>query len=52
VLRARDTFGAEVTLRDLFQTQTVAKLAAKIEQRIVERLELMSEEEATRLLAS
>ena len=52
VLRARDTFGAEVTLRDLFQAQTVAKLAAKIEQRIVERLELMSEEEATRLLAS
>jgi hypothetical protein len=41
-----------MTLRDLFQAQTVAKLAAKIEQRIVERLELMSEEEATRLLAS
>jgi amino acid adenylation domain-containing protein len=52
VLRARDTFGAELTLRDLFQAQTVAKLAAKIEQRLVERLEQMSEEEASRLLAS
>lgn len=51
VLRARDTFGAELTLRDLFQAQTVAKLAAKIEQRLVERLEQMSEEEASRLLA-
>lgn len=51
VLRARDTFGADVTLRDLFQAQTVAKLAAKIEQRIVERLEQMSDEEATTLLA-
>ena len=51
VLRARDAFGAELTLRDLFRAQTVAKLAVKIEQRIVERLEQMSEEEATRLLA-
>jgi amino acid adenylation domain-containing protein len=52
VLRARDAFGAELTLRDLFQAQTVAKLAAKIEQRLVERLEQMSDEEASRLLAS
>jgi amino acid adenylation domain-containing protein len=51
VLRARDTFGAELTLRDLFQAQTVAKLAAKIEQRLVERLEQMSDDEASRLLA-
>jgi len=51
VLRARDTFGAEVTLRDLFQAQTVAKLAAKIEQRIVERVDGMSEEEVSQLLA-
>ena len=51
VLRARDTFGAELTLRDLFQAQTVAKLAAKIEQRLVERLEQMSEEQVSQLLA-
>jgi amino acid adenylation domain-containing protein len=52
VLRARDAFGAELTLRDLFQAQTIAKLAARIQQRLVERLEQMSDEEASRLLAS
>jgi len=51
VLRARDTFGADLTLRDLFQAQTVAKLAATIERRLVERLEQISDEEATTLLA-
>ena len=50
VLRARDTFGAELTLRDLFQAQTIAKLAAKIEQRLIEQLEQMSDEEASLLL--
>jgi amino acid adenylation domain-containing protein len=50
VLRARDTFGVDLTLRDLFQAQTIAKLAAKVEQRLVEHLEQMSDEEASRLL--
>jgi acyl carrier protein len=52
VLRARDAFGSELTLRDLFQAQTVARLAATIEKRIVARLTAMSDEEAGRLLAS
>jgi len=52
VMKARDAFGAELTLRDLFQAQTVRKLAAKIEQRIVERLEQMTEAEAARLLSA
>ncbi len=51
VLRAREAFAIELTLRDLFQAQTVAKLAARIEERILERLEQMSDEEARQLLA-
>ncbi len=36
LIKARETFGAALTLRDLFQSQTVANLAARIEQRILE----------------
>ena len=42
----------ELTLRDLFQTQTVAKLAATIEQRILAHMEPMGIEEAGQLVAS
>jgi amino acid adenylation domain-containing protein len=52
VLRAQDAFGIELTLRDLFQTQTVAKLAATIEQRILAHMEPMGIEEAGQLVAS
>jgi hypothetical protein len=41
----------ELTLRHLFETQTVAKLAAEIERQIIAKLESMPEEEAARLLA-
>jgi amino acid adenylation domain-containing protein len=52
VMKARDAFGTELTLRDLFQAQTVRKLAAKIEQRMVERIEQMTEAEAAQLLSA
>jgi acyl carrier protein len=51
VLRARDAFGVELTLRDLFKAQSVSKLAATIERRLIESIEQMSDEEAGALLA-
>lgn len=52
VLRAQDAFGIELNLRDLFQTQTVAKLAAVIEHRIMAHVERAGAEEARQSLAS
>lgn len=51
VLRAREAFEVELTLRHLFEAQTIANLAALIERLIIEKLEAMSEEEAQRQAA-
>jgi acyl-coenzyme A synthetase/AMP-(fatty) acid ligase/acyl carrier protein len=51
VLRAQDAFGVELSLRDLFQTQSVAKLSAIIEQRILAPMGLAGIEEASELSA-
>jgi acyl carrier protein len=50
VLRARERFGVELTLRDLFQAQTVAKLSAEIERLVIAELDSMPEERVVELL--
>jgi acyl carrier protein len=50
ILRIRERFGVELTLRNLFESQTLTKLAAKVENLWVAKLESMSDEEATQML--
>jgi amino acid adenylation domain-containing protein len=52
VIRARDAFGVELTLWHLFEAQTVANLAETIETLLLAKLEIMSDEEAQRLLGT
>jgi acyl carrier protein len=49
VIRARKAFGVKISLRDLFATGTVAKLAVLVEERLVEELSNMSDEEIARV---
>jgi amino acid adenylation domain-containing protein len=51
ILRIRERFGVDLTLRHLFEAQTLAKLALKVENLWIAKIESMSEEEATRMLA-
>lgn len=46
VIRARKAFGVKVTLNDLFEAGTVARLAAHIEAMILEEIASLSDEEA------
>jgi amino acid adenylation domain-containing protein len=52
VLRARESFGVMLTLRDFFEAATVTRLAVRIEALILEQISAMSEEEAHRLADS
>ena len=52
VMRARDDFDVDLTLRHLFQAPTVAKLAAVIEQLAYEKVAAMSVAEAEQKAAS
>jgi amino acid adenylation domain-containing protein len=51
IAQIAETFGVELPLRSLFEAPTIRLLASEIEQRIIARLESMSEEEVLRLLA-
>ncbi len=51
VIRARQRFGVELTLRSLFESPTVGQLAMHIEKLLIARLESMSEDEAAELLS-
>ena len=50
ILRIRERFGVELTLRHLFEAQTLVKLALKVESVWVAEIESMSEDEAARML--
>jgi len=49
VMRVRETFEVPLTLRDLFDAATVAELAARVEEMILEEVNAMSEDEAAKM---
>jgi amino acid adenylation domain-containing protein len=51
IVRIRDRFGVELSLRNLFDNPTVEGIAQTVERMLVELLETMSEEEAEKRLA-
>jgi amino acid adenylation domain-containing protein len=50
IAKVRDIFDVELNLRNVFECPTVAKLAAKIESSLMDRLEAMSEDEVHQAL--
>jgi amino acid adenylation domain-containing protein len=50
IMRIVDAFGVDMPLRTIFEAPTVRLLSAEIEQRILAKLEAMSDEEVLRLL--
>jgi amino acid adenylation domain-containing protein len=51
ILRVKERFAVDLSLRDLFEARTVADLAAEIERRNLSQLESMTEEETGRLFS-
>lgn len=49
--RVYEYFGVQLAPRHLFQAKTVARLAAEVDRLLVERLESLSDEEVSRLIA-
>jgi amino acid adenylation domain-containing protein len=50
--RIYEHFGVQLTPRDLFESKTVARLASEVDRHLTKRLESLTDEEITRLLAS
>ena len=50
IAQITETFGVDLPLRSLFEAPTIRLLAAEVEQRIIAKLESMSEDEVLRLL--
>jgi aryl carrier-like protein len=46
VMRLRKTFGVDLTLRQLFETPTIERLALLVETKLIDLVESMSDEEA------
>jgi amino acid adenylation domain-containing protein len=51
VMRLRDTFGVDVTLRQLFEAPTVERLAIRVETMLIDDVDSMTDEEARTHLA-
>jgi len=49
--RIYERFGAQLTPRHLFEAKTVGRLAAEVDRQLIERLEALSDEEVSCLLA-
>ncbi len=49
--RINELFGAQLTLGHLFEAKTVSRLAIEVDRQLIERLESLSDEEVSRLLA-
>lgn len=52
IMQIAEMFGVDLSLRTLFDAPTVRQLASEIEQRIVAKMEAMSDDEALHLLTS
>ena len=50
IARVSEAFGVDLSLRTLFEAPTIRQLSAEIERLIVAKLEMMSDDEAQRLL--
>jgi acyl carrier protein len=50
VAQIDDAFGIELTLRDVFEAPTVAELSDKIERLLLAKVQLISEDDAQRIL--
>ena len=49
IMRIRESFGVPLTLRDLFEGATVARLSARVEALLMVEMDAMSEEEARQI---